>query len=459
MMRDLSAASPRLGASHIQRQAQRGGAISQAGGPSSWLLVAFLSLFLIPVSLIPSTWGRMVPMPFVGPVWWTDALMLVFAAAAMTLRFVTPLSYRSARTTKRRLLYPFLALGLWQTISVAWNGRESVLKAYSVWESILMCGTVVAAVSLGSGLGEQPRRRLARLVTILLGGIISVYMVLSFIFPSWRPSAASTNLVTPTLGFIRVFGPLGAATALNFILVPALGLSIGALLSKGSVKSWWAGACMFFLFAVLATGSRGGLLCLLGFTLTLVVALGVRSLAIIVPCAALFAIIIVLGGVPERFRSFEDESRAVTYATAWRALTSSPGSIMFGMGHGAMYSRLHDESMRREYGQSQWYLFSERTEFGETLRSSHTALLRTLVESGIVGGIILFGTFGWIALHLLRHASRERRPFVAEGKALLAGCAGVIPYMALDEFFVGTPWIVFLWFLYVALGSEMVRSE
>jgi len=140
-------------------------------------------------------------------------------------------------------------------------------------------------------------------------------------------------------------------------------------------------------------------------------------------------------------------------------LTSSPGSIMFGMGHGAMYSRLHDESMRREYGQSQWYLFSERTEFGETLRSSHTALLRTLVESGIVGGIILFGTFGWIALHLLRHASRERRPFVAEGKALLAGCAGVIPYMALDEFFVGTPWIVFLWFLYVVLGSEMVRSE
>jgi O-antigen ligase len=115
--------------------------------------------------------------------------------------------------------------------------------------------------------------------------------------------------------------------------------------------------------------------------------------------------------------------------------------------------------MRHEYGERRWYLISEQTDFGETLRSSHTALMRTLVETGIVGGVLLYGTFGWIALHLLRRASPERRPFVMEGKALLAGCVGVIPNMALDEFLVGAPWIVFLWLLYVVLGSEMVRSR
>lgn len=427
--------------------------------PSAWSILILLACFLLPVSLIPSTWGRTIPVPLIGPVWWTDAFMLVFATAAMTLRLLGFFSYRSERTTRRRVLYPFLTLGLWQSVSVAWNGREAALKPYSVLESALMCGTVLAAVSLGSGLGDLHRRRFARLVTLLLGGIVFSYIILSFIFPGWRPSAAWSNLVTPSLGFIRAFGPLGSSTTLNFILVPALGLSIGALLSRCSLKSWWAGASVFFVIAVLATGSRGGLVCLAGFTLALVIALGVRSIAVLLPVATLLAVIVALVGIPERFRSFEDESRASTYATAWRALTSSSAAIAFGRGHGALYSRLHDESMRQGYGELRWYLITEKTEFGETLRSSHTALMRTLVESGIIGGFLLYGTLVWITMHLVRRALPERRSYVTEGKCLLAGCVGVIPNMGLDEFFVGTPWVVFLWLLYVLLAVEMVRSR
>ena len=77
------------------------------------------------------------------------------------------------------------------------------------------------------------RRRFARLVTLLLGGIVAVYVMLSFVFPSWRLSAAWANLITPALGFIRVYGPLGSSTTLNLVLVPALAVSLGVYLQEG----------------------------------------------------------------------------------------------------------------------------------------------------------------------------------------------------------------------------------
>ncbi|MEK6799947.1 MAG: hypothetical protein AABZ12_13360 [Planctomycetota bacterium] len=352
-----------------------------------------------------------------------------------------------------------ILLGGWQIASITWNGRDSTMKGYSALESMVMCGAVVTAALLGSGLTDHQRRRFARLVTLLLGGIVAVYVMLSFVFPSWRPSAAWANLITPALGFIRVYGPLGSSTTLNLVLVPALAVSLGGIFARGSLKPWWAMAATLFLLAILATGSRGALLCLAGFSFALMIALRIRSLAIVVPCVTLFSTIILIVGVPDRFRSFEDQSRATSYATAWRSFTASPSALLIGQGHGAIYSRLHDESMRQELGQHRWYLISDTTEFGETLRSSHTALLRTLAETGAVGGLLLYGTLGWIVLHLLRGGAPRRREYVLEGKVLLAGCVGVIPYMAFDEFFVGTPWLVMLWSLFVVLGTEMVGTR
>lgn len=37
---------------------------------------------------------------------------------------------------------------------------------------------------------------------------------------------------------------------------------------------------------------------------------------------------------------------------------------------------------------------------------------------------------------------------------VLAGCVAVIPYMALEEFFVTSYWVVFLWCLFVVIGTE-----
>jgi hypothetical protein len=115
--------------------------------------------------------------------------------------------------------------------------------------------------------------------------------------------------------------------------------------------------------------------------------------------------------------------------------------------------------MRQAYGETRWYLISEKTSFGETLRSSHTALMRTFVETGILGGILLYGMLAAMAFHLLRRGLPECRSYVIEGKALMAGCVAVIPNMALDEFFVSAPWVLLLWTLYIVLGAEMIRTR
>jgi len=47
--------------------------------PSPWTLAALLSVFLLPVSLVPSTYGFMFRIPPLPIAWWTDYLVLIFA--------------------------------------------------------------------------------------------------------------------------------------------------------------------------------------------------------------------------------------------------------------------------------------------------------------------------------------------------------------------------------------------
>ncbi len=449
--------------SNSQRAQRMAPAIQANGlqwGPRAWTVGFILALFLLPVSLIPSSSGRLVPIPFVADLWWTEAMVIVFGVLLLCIRFAGFYGFRLYGPTKRWFLIPYLTLGLWQAISIFWNGRDAYMRTYSALETLCMCFGILGSVLLLSGLPRERLIAIGRLITLLILFIMMVYAGLSFVFPSWRPSAASGPMVTASLGFIRMFGPLGSATTLNFAIIPALGFAIGSVFDRGANRAFWAVVALLLLVAILGTGSRGGVLCLAAFIAVLMLVLRIRSVTVLIPIAMVLGMLVVVFGVPERFRDFRDRGREVTYATAWRAFTSSPQATSIGLGHGALYSRFHDDTQRRQLGKDRWYLLTYRTPYGDTLRGSHTAILRTLAETGIVGGILFLIPILWLVSNTFlggrREASLASR---LEGKACLAGCIGVVPYMALDEFFVGASWIMVLWVSFVVIGCEVIASN
>ena len=56
---------------------------------SAWNIVVLLSLFLLPVSLIPSTWVTFYHFPLLPYVWWTENAVLIFAFIVLAAKFMT----------------------------------------------------------------------------------------------------------------------------------------------------------------------------------------------------------------------------------------------------------------------------------------------------------------------------------------------------------------------------------
>lgn len=434
---------------------------SGEGAPrSGWIAAAFLSAFILPVSFVPSSRGLVFEIPALPTMWWTDNLLLLFALSVVPIRWLGGASRMPKRTTRRWFVWPLLLLGMWQVVSLAWNGRDATMRHYSFVQSLCMCAAVCSGVWLASGLPHATRLQLARGTTLLIAFVIAVYMGLSFVFPSWRPSAEWRDLTTPSLGFIRVYGPLGTATTLNFLLLPVLGFCVGMSFVPSLGRLIWMGLAVFFILAILATGSRGGVLGLSTFAVLIAAAIRVRAVLFLVPAGFFLAVLVALTGVPERFRDFEDRARFETYETAVRAFLDNPRNIVIGTGHGSLYSKLHDDSFRMMWQRNQFYLAEDQTPFGHTLRNSHSALLRTLTETGVIGSIMLATPLSWMMWRLLApsfYRARDRRNIL--GKAILAGAVAMIPYMALEEFFISAFWIVLLWTMYVVIGVEGIEES
>jgi hypothetical protein len=120
-----------------------------------------------------------------------------------------------------------------------------------------------------------------------------------------------------------------------------------------------------------------------------------------------------------------------------------------------MYSALHDITERKLLQKGRWHLLTDKNRFGFTLRSSHTAILRTLAETGAIGFVLLVIPLLWIGKRAFLHQARiGSDPCGIHAACTLAGCVSVIPYMFLDEFFISGLWVVFLWCFFVVIGAE-----
>ena len=430
-----------------------------AHGPSSGIVVAVIACFLLPISLIPSSKGFFFHLPFLPAVWWKTNLIVLFCILVVCLRPFLGYSRSRSKPTRCWFLWPLLLLSAWQIVSLAWNDRDGLMKSYSLLQSIFMAAAVTSGVLLSSGMSLEGRTRLGRGVAIVLALIFAVYLGLSFVLPSWRPSSQYIDRSDMALGFIRMFGPLGRSTTLLFILLPVLGYSMGMLFIPGRSRPFWIGMSLFFLFATIATGSRGALVCLAAFVLCLVTSLRLRAAWLLLPPMMLLPFVLMATGIPERFTQFEDRVRLETYATAMRAFSDSPSNVLFGTGHGELYSVLHDTTDRKALHKDRWYLLTDTNAFGFTLRSSHTAILRTLTETGIVGFVFLAIPIFWVTKRLFwPRIPVGGDPYGMHANCALAGCVAVVPYMFLDEFFVSAYWIVFLWCLFVVIGAESQRD-
>lgn len=424
------------------------------------VVATLIACFLVPVSLIPASRGYFFNIPPLPTVWWTTNLIVVFGGLAVVARPLIRPSRAISKFTFRWLLYPMILLAGWQCISTLWNGQDWLLTSYSIFQSVAMVSSVAAGVLLVSGMSVENRLRLGCYVVYLLAIIFLVYLALSFVVPSWRPSADAIDRADVTLGFIRLFGPLGKATSLLFVLLPALGFCLGMAFVPGRSRTFWMGFSFYFFAVTLATGSRGALVCIAAFVVCLVISVRVRAAWFLIPPAIVLPLILLFTGVPERLRYFEDRARLATYESALRAFTDNAQHVVVGTGHGALYTVLHDDTMRKMHQKQRWYLFTDRNQYGFTLRSSHTAILRTLAETGSVGFVLLGVPLFWVTKRLFVGAARaaSTSPYNLFASCVLAGCVAGIPYMGLDEFFVSSFWIVFLWFFFVVIGAE-TRGE
>jgi len=320
---------------------------------------------------------------------------------------------------------------------------------------------VLTAVLLVSGLSYINRMKVVCWLVLILTFIMFVYMGLSFAFPGLRPSTAWIDRLAPGLGFIRVFGPLSPSTSLNFILFPILGFTTGLLFIPGRSKAFWGFITFVIFVTIIGTGSRGAILCMVAFVLLLLVALRVfRALKVITPVALILGTVLLFTGLPKRFVTMEDPSRSETYKTAFRVFTSSPGNVIIGTGHGGFYSLLHDNTLRILHGRGAGYLHSRETEFGYSLTNSHSTYFQALIETGLIGFVLLMIALLWIIRFLLGRRYRQcLDPWTIQARLTLAGCTASMVLMITSVFFYNLPWLVFIWSIFAITATETTAES
>lgn len=421
-------------------------------------LLFIFSLFLLLKCLVPASKGRYIPFLWGSYIWWSEVLFIGLALIMVCYRLFSGLP-RISKDTKHKVLIPILLLGLFQVISMSWNGQGKIEKAYSLIQSVMMCSAVLAVVFFISGRTFADRQRIIFRLTMILIFVILVYMGLSFLFPSLRPSSAYMERTVYTLGFIRVFGPLAPSSTLSFALFPALSYSISMLFVPGKSKLFWITAILIALVGIVGTGSRASILGLMMFVFVFVLVYKIGALKIVLPMAVLFGLVIAAVGIPERFRNFEDIARMETYKTALRAVSSSPQAFIGGVGHGHLYSLLYDNTLRSLHHKDRWYLAKKNSSYGFTLRNSHSSFLQPLAENGVIG-FCLFIIMPSLLLWRLfaRRYSCIKDVKMQQARITLVGCMAGAVLMPLDVYILSNTWLTFIWLAFAIAAIETISE-
>lgn len=315
--------------------------------------------------------------------------------------------------------------------------------------AVLLIPAWVTHVALAAGRLEAVYRWTALVIVFLL----TVYFGESAGLTNWRAS----KFIDPWQGTHRLNGPLAGSNYAGAILLLCMVYTLYRASRRGRQNRtlWWA-ASGWLVVLWLMTGSRGGVgvLAIFGFALLLATGRVGPALAVLI-----------VGGigmlVASEFMSFErltiteDPYRSHVYETTLNGWLASPSVTWFGYGLGSVYPWHARESYQILMHLTEPLDWQVVTPIGESFAHPHTTIGYLLVETGIVGAVILMWLPVVEALHgagvVLRRVSRLGAgwPSLAEMSSIAAMSA--MPLIAVNTFFLHHYGVSLgLWFLILA---------
>ncbi|AMS06045.1 hypothetical protein AXH35_11990 [Acidipropionibacterium acidipropionici] len=246
----------------------------------------------------------------------------------------------------------------------------TVPRAYLVVPTLTAAATLLLGAAVVRVLPDQPVHRVLWWPAAL---------TLACAFAQWPRSAV-------VHGSPRLATGMGGSAVVHVPLLLATGVALAAFLAGW--RRWWSlGLTVIGVAAVVLTGSRSGVVCLV----LAGVVVGLQWLrsrrAWLVAGAAVVVTGIVVAAVPMLHRLFNptDELRAQNLETAITFWAGTPKHILLGVGSGRLWP---------------WYAFDSHllrtpwrgmvtTSWGPALNSSHSTFLQVLVELGLLGMVLL----------------------------------------------------------------------
>lgn len=350
------------------------------------------------------------------PMWWTRGQALTGSGRAALAAFATLCGYALASSLLTTL--PHL-----QKVTVSRN--------YLVVPVLLAVVTAMSA--WGLVLAVEPAKRLSWLwwgaALVVVGSLLG--------WPRAALAQGSMRLST---------GSMGGAATFHVALLLCAAVFAGAALDGHRRRASWVLATLSVV-ALLLTGSRAGLLCLLWAGTMLVVWAANRGLgrivwAVVAGGGALFVALLALVPALRRMLDMSDQLRQTNLETAWRVWSAHPQTMLLGAGSGRLWPWYAFETGRLKIG----WRGEVITEFGRAQTNPHSTFIGVGVELGLVGLLALLALCAVLVARLAREWRHPGDPiaFLVSVALVATLAANLFDYYLLKNFGVSWWWWVVL---------------
>lgn len=304
-----------------------------------------------------------------------------------------------------------LAYGFIRLVTGPLESEDQLGMAFSLL--LTLAAPMQAAGLLSFYDREQVQSFLNRLV-LFLAMICLIYTAESVLGLGLRSEAG--NSINSDFGMQRVRGPLFGSSTGYMLILPAFGWTLHTILQNRLPRSFAVATAFCLLAAYLGLGSRAGLILFGLFLAGLIVILRqLKKSGVTVLLTAVLsigsAVLVYSRADTQRFSSFEDTHRRLTYQTAWNIIASEgPGSLLAGQGYGSIWSWY-----RRDILNTSRIALGDNlvmTGYGNSLYHAHSTLLVLVIEFGLAGIVWLAFTVRHFArMPLIRGATAGWRVF------------------------------------------------
>jgi O-antigen ligase len=398
-------------------QSGRGYRLDRGGGVRKFLVGLLPVVFV--ASVDPSGWS-----PF-GPLRW--ALVLTFTLA-LGAAFAHRWTLASIPKPLRLVGLGFLG---WMTLATvlsadrwpAWFGTAERHLGLFTWVLFAL------AMLSGAAFVDDDRRTLA------WGCVVAAYLLGAYVL--WErvfgpPIALAKGASN------RVDGPFGSAVFLAAACLLLAPISFGLARESRAWKRCVAtGGGVLALFAMVASGSRGPLVALLGVGVLIVLSRGRRAVVVLIP---LGLVLVVASAMINRaaFERSESAARADEWRIGSRAVEQRPLLGVGPEGYRLVFPRLVDDAYVTQYGRA------------EITDRAHSAPLDVAIIGGLPAGLL------YVAL-LVLIGRRSWRVLRSDSGVLGGLAAGVVAYGVQSLVLFPLADLDPLWWLMI--GSLMVEER